>query len=201
MIVRVALLVLACALPAGVARAAGEVSADAFVRATTEEMVAALRANRAAIDADRGVLYHLVDQILLPRFDFERMSRSVLGRNWRSASEEQRKRFVEEFRKLLVRTYATALASYRDEKISVFEARERERGEVAVRTEVEQKGGPPIPIEYRLYRPDGGDWKVFDISIDGVSLVLNYRSTFAAEIRRGGMDGLISRLVEHNGKS
>ena len=201
MMLRVVVLVLALCAPTAFARAADISGAEAQVRATADQMINALRQNRAAIDADPKLLYGLVDEILLPRFDFERMSRAVLGRIWKRASTDQRARFVAQFRKLLVRTYGTALASYRDQTMTVVETRELARGGATVRTRIEQNGGPAIPIDYRLHHDQAADWRVSDVAIDGVSLVINYRSSFAAEVRRGGIDGLIARLVEHNNKS
>jgi phospholipid transport system substrate-binding protein len=127
------------------------------------------------------------------------MSQLVLGKNWRTATPEEQRQFVEEFRLLLVRTYATAMLKYSDQKISYLPYRGKPgEGEVIVQTEIEQPGGPPIPIDYSLHRK-GGDWKVFDVKIDNVSLVVNYRGTFAGEIRSsGGVGALIGKLRERN---
>ncbi|HHM04845.1 MAG TPA: ABC transporter substrate-binding protein [Gammaproteobacteria bacterium] len=169
-----------------------------LVQKTSEEILGKVREERAAIDNNPRRLYQLVNEIVLPHFDFERMSRWVLGKYWRRASPQQRRRFVAEFRSLLVRTYAKSLAEYTDNKIEYLPLRRRPGAEeVTVRTEVEQAGGFPIPIDYSLYL-QGGSWKVFDVVIDGVSLVTNYRSTFASEVRRGGLDKLIADLADRN---
>jgi phospholipid transport system substrate-binding protein len=141
----------------------------------------------------------VVEEYILPHFDFERMSQLVLGKNWRNANPEERQQFVEEFRLLLVRTYATAMLKYSDQKISYLPDRGKPgEGDVVVQTEIEQPGGPPIPIDYSLHRK-GDAWKVYDVKIDNVSLVVNYRGTFAGEIRNGGSVGaLISKLRERN---
>ena len=126
------------------------------------------------------------------------MSQRVLGKYWNRATPEQQAQFVGEFQVLLVRTYATALKEYSEQTIEFLSTRERDGGEeVTVRTQITQAGAPPIPINYEMYRKDDA-WKVFDVSIDGVSLVINYRSTFSSEIRRNGVDGLIARLNKHN---
>jgi phospholipid transport system substrate-binding protein len=126
------------------------------------------------------------------------MSRWVLGKHWREASEGQRVRFVEEFRSLLVRTYATALLEYSNQAVEVLPVRAApDATDVVVRTEVRQPGAPPIPIQYSM-NLEQGDWKVYDVTIDGISLVASYRSTFNAEASRGGLDRVIALLVERN---
>jgi phospholipid transport system substrate-binding protein len=126
------------------------------------------------------------------------MSSWVLGRYWRNATPKQRQEFTEQFRTLLVRTYAKSLSSYTDNKITYLPFRSSpDQTDVKVRTEVDQPGGFPIPIDYDLYLK-GDEWKVFDVTIDGVSLVTNYRTTFANQIRMDGLDKLISSLAERN---
>lgn len=170
-----------------------------MVRDTTREVLAALEDNRDAIEDDPREVFQLVGDIVLPRFDFEIMSQLVLARHWRGASEAQRERFTEEFRRLLVRTYARALAEYSGEEEVRFPAQriDPERERVTVRTEIVRPDGPAIPVNYALRRTDGG-WQVFDVDIEGVSLVQNYRSQFDGVARREGVDGLIERLAERN---
>ena len=169
-----------------------------MVQQTAEQMLTKLRDERKVIDEHPGRIYELVNEIVLPHFDFERMASWVLGRYWRTASPEQRKEFVDQFRTLLVRTYAKSLSSYTDDKINYLPFRgSPQQTEVKVRTEVDQPGGFPIPIDYDLYRK-GDEWKVFDVTIDGVSLVTNYRTTFANQIRQDGLDKLISSLADRN---
>lgn len=168
------------------------------VQDTSTRMLDALRKNRAMIDREPGRLYDLVDQIVLPNFDFELMSRWVLGRAWQQATPEQRRRFTEEFRTLLVRTYAKALLEYSDEEIRVLPQPAMADGnETTVRTEVKPKTGQPIPINYSMHL--GNDvWRVYDVTVEGVSLVTNYRSTFASQIRNNGLDALIADLRQRN---
>lgn len=143
-------------------------------------------------------VYELVEQIVLPNFDFKSMSASVLGKNWRTASDDQKQRFAQEFKLLLVRTYAKALVDNMDRKITTQPLRANEGAtEVTVRTEIPQQGGFPLPINYSMELKDGA-WKVFDIDIDGISMVKNYRSTFANEVKQGNVDDLIKKLTDRN---
>jgi phospholipid transport system substrate-binding protein len=169
-----------------------------LVQQTAEQMLNKLRTERQVIEQHPGRIYELVNEIVLPHFDFERMSSWVLGKYWRTATPAQRDRFTQEFRTLLVRTYAKSLSEYTDNKITYLPMRgSPQQSEVKVRTEVEQPGGFPIPIDYDLYRK-GDDWKVYDVTIDGVSLVTNYRTTFANQIREDGLDKLIATLADRN---
>ena len=191
-------LLLALLLAAPVWLLASELSPQQLVRDTSTRMLAALHEEQGSIDKDMAHLYQLVEQIVLPNFDFRRMSQWVLGRNWRTASAQQRERFVEQFRLLLVRTYSTALLEYADEEIVYLPAAgEREDATVMVRTEINQPGVGVIPIVYSMY-PSGNGWKVYDIAINGVSLVTNYRSTYGSIIRKDGIDQLIDQLAERN---
>ena len=171
-----------------------------IVRKTSTRMLGVLKDEREIIEQDPTRLYDLVVDIVLPYFDFERMSRWTLGKHWRRASPEQRERFVEEFRTLLVRTYGSALADYADEKI-VYLPMQMKKGDakVVVRTEIQQPGNLPIPINYSMYEKDS-EWKVYDVSIDGISLVANYRTIFSSDIRQGGLDKLIEKLASDNEK-
>ena len=170
-----------------------------MVQETADSMLAAIKADRAEIDKDNKRLYPLVEKIVLPHFDFDRMAKMVLGKYWRRASDEQRRHFVEEFRFLLVRTYATAMLEYTDQDITYLPYRPGpDADEGTVQTEVEQASGFPVPIDYKLFR-DNGEWKVYEVVIDGVGLVINYRSSFGTEIRgKEGLDGLIKKLKDRN---
>lgn len=178
--------------------AADHLEPEALVRQTSDRMLAVLKEQHDVIESEPKRLYGLVDDIVLPHFDFERMARWVLGKHWRQANPEQQQAFVGQFRTLLVRTYGTALLEYSDQKVNFLPLRmNADSKDVVVRTEVLKAGGPPIPISYSMIRKDDG-WKVYDVTIDGISLVSNYRTTFATEIRSSGIDGLIKRLAERN---
>lgn len=191
-------LILSCSLVAAVW---ANQAPDQLVQETSKLMLNKLKEERDVIKKNPGRIYDLVQQIVLPHFDFEYMSQLVLAKYWRRASDEQRKAFVNEFRTLLVRTYATSLNEYTDQKLTYLPFRQNPGDtEVTVRTEVEQPGGMPIPIDYRLHQRDG-NWIVFDVIIDGVSLVNNYRTSFAKEIRGGDIDGLVKTLADRNNQA
>ena len=172
---------------------------DELVRKTTEDILALTKANRDAYAKDVSKLYKMADEKVLPHFDFARMAQWVLGKHWRDASPEQRTRFIAEFRDLLVRTYATALLNYTDQKIIYLPMVSKPGDqEVVVKTDVKQtSGGPNIPIHYTFYKKND-DWKVYDVSIEGVSLVTNYRSVYASKIGKEGLDALIASVAQSN---
>ncbi|HIC45237.1 MAG TPA: ABC transporter substrate-binding protein [Methylophaga aminisulfidivorans] len=174
---------------------------QALVKNASDEMLKALKDNKAELNHNPDKIYSLVEQILMPYFDFEKMSKLALGKNWRQLDNEQRVKFVEEFRLLLIRTYSTAMLEYTNEEIRLLPFRDDvSRKRVTVPMEVVQPAGPPIPMSLALYENDDNAWKVYDVKIDGVSLVTNYRSSFATQIRNKGVDNLISDLADRNAK-
>ncbi len=178
--------------------AANGSSAYDLVKQTSDRMITTLKNKQDELDKHPQLIYDLVDQIILPHFDFEHMSRLVLGKYWNRISADEQSQFVEEFRLLLVRTYASAMLEYSNQEISFLPFRNDGNAEdVTVRTEVEQKGSFPIPIDYSLEKT-GDEWKVYDVAIDDVSLVVNYRSSFASEINQSGIAELIKKLRERN---
>jgi phospholipid transport system substrate-binding protein len=178
---------------------AAEVAPDLLSRETTDKIVELLKAHKDEYGKDHKKLYAMVDEHVLGHFDFRAMSRTVLGRYWREASEEQRAKFSAEFRDLLVRTYATALLKYNDEQIVYLPFRMSPEDRTAtVKSEVRRKdGGPPIAIQYSFYRTDKG-WKVYDVAIEGASLVSTYQSTFSSRVQKEGLDALIASLAQDN---
>jgi phospholipid transport system substrate-binding protein len=139
-------------------------------------------------------IYDLVKEIITPHFDFIRISAWALGKHWRTASKEQKLRFITAFRTLLVQTYGVVLLDYTDQELRYLPLRDDPAsGDVTVRTEVIQPNGEAVSINYRLYLKNGA-WKVYDISVEGVSLVTNFRTSFATEIKQAGLDSLIQRL-------
>ena len=178
---------------------AAEVAPDLLAREVTDKIVVLLKANKNVYTKDHKKLYAMVDEHVLPNFDFRAMSRTVLGRYWRTADEEQRARFTREFRDLLVRTYATALLKYNDETIVYLPFRlSPDERTATVKSEVRRTdGGPPIAINYSFYRTDAG-WKVYDVTIEGASLVTTYQSTYSARVQREGVNALIVNLAQDN---
>ncbi|HCC81318.1 MAG TPA: toluene tolerance protein, partial [Methylophaga sp.] len=156
----------------------------------------------AELETNPQKIYTLVQDILFPHFDFERMAKLALGRSWRDASAEQQAQFVEEFRLLLVRTYATAMLEYTNEEIRFLPFRDDlKKGRVDVPMEVVQPNGPSVPMALSLYKNKNDEWKVYDVKIEGISLVTNYRSSFNRDIRTSGMDALIENLAKRNDKA
>lgn len=162
------------------------------VRTTSEEVFNELRGNR---ELSREQLNRLIERVILPRVDFEAFSRLTLARHWRQASDEQRQAFTREFRELLIRTYAASLSEYSGEKIEYIKERQAEDGRALVNTRIVRPDGPAIPVDYRL-RLNDDKWQVYDIVIDGVSLIINYRSSFQQTIRQQGLDALIQQMAE-----
>jgi len=189
---------LACAVLAAPAAWTEPHDARRIVEEVTSHMLGVIAHHRDELRADPGRIHALIDEHLIPHLDFDRMSRLVLGKYWRQASEQQQQTFIEQFRRLLVRTYGTALIEYSGEQIHYLPSRPGSQADrVVVRTSVEQAGGFPIPIHYSM-ASSNGTWKVYDITVDGVSLVMNYRTSFSSEIRTHGIDGLIAALEQRN---
>ena len=172
-----------------------------IIKAATDELFAATNANREVIEQDGGFARQLVRTILTPRFDLERTCRWVLGKHWRAATPSQREVLIEQFRTLLVGTYARAVTQLASLELEYLPVRHAEGSNSAtVRIHVSKDGISPVLVAYRLYNGDEG-WKIFDVMVDGVSLVTTYRASFLAEISAGGIEGLIGRLDEKNGET
>ena len=171
---------------------------EQLIKETSAKVVDEIKRNEDLFQNDPQRVYDLVNTLVLPHFDFVAMTDLALGRYKDDVNDQQRPAIVNEFRLLLVRTYSSALLEYADEVLVYLpmEGSEAE-GEVTVRIEIEQAGGFPIPINYMLRNSDDG-WKVFDVSVDEVSLVTNYRSSFARAIKKNGIDGLIETLRSRN---
>ena len=177
---------------------ASEEAARQLVQETADKVIEAIAQNQAAIESDPDELLKIVDEILLPRIDFERMSRLTLGRHWNRATEQERRDFIAEFRQLLVRTYAGPLSSLDDDQevVVVGVRAGSDDNDLLVRSEV-RGGSESIPVDYRVYQVNG-DWKAYDVVIDGISLIANYRGSFSQQVQRQGMQGLIDTLRERN---
>src|SRR5689334_8571113 len=177
---------------------AADETPDALVKRIADEVIAIIKSDKDLQAGNSAKVVQLAEVKVLPHFDFTRMTRLAVGRNWQQATPEQREALTKEFRTLLVRTYSTSLSQYRDQKIEVkpLQAAPNDT-DVVVRTAVIQEGGPPIPIDYRMAKEKDG-WKVYDVVIDGASLVTTYRGSFNDQIAKGGIDGLIKTLAERN---
>ena len=192
---KTAALVLALAAPASPAE---ELAPDALVKTMSMDVLAAIRQDKDIQAGNPKKIASLVETKILPHFDFAHTTRIAMGANWRRATPEQRERLVREFRTLLVRTYSSALASYRDQVIE-FKPLRAQAGDaqVTVRSEVRQSGTQAVSVDYEMEKTASG-WKVYDVKISGASLAANYRDTFAEEVRNHGIDGLIDLLSAKN---
>ena len=178
--------------------AAAQESPDALVKRTTDEVLAIIKADKDLQSGNISKVVQLAEQKVLPHFDFERMTRLAVGRNWNQATPEQKQALTKEFRTMLVRTYSSSLSQYRNQTIEVKPSKVGAQDkEATVRTAVIQQGGPPIPIDYAMEKTDSG-WKVYDVIIDGASLVTTYRGTFNDQVQKAGIDGLLKTLQDRN---
>jgi phospholipid transport system substrate-binding protein len=178
--------------------AAAQEAPDALVKRTADEIIAIIKADKDIQNGNSAKVFELAEQKVLPHFDFERMTRLAVGRNWSQANDGQKQALVKEFRTLLVRTYSSSLSQYRNQTIDVKPTKVAPADkEATVRSAVIQQGGPPIPIDYTMEKADSG-WKVYDVVIDGASLVTTYRGTFNDQVQKGGIDGLVKTLQERN---
>jgi phospholipid transport system substrate-binding protein len=171
---------------------------DVLVKNTANEVLAIIKSDKDIQAGDMSKITALTEEKILPQFDFNRMSRMVLGKYWNGATPEQKQQFIEQFRTLLIRTYASALSKYRDQTIEYKPLRANPGDtDVTVKTLILQPSGPSIPIDYSLIKnPEG--WKVYDVVIESVSLVTNYRGQFSSIARQGGLDEVNRQLVAKN---
>ena len=182
---------------APVAAAAQAAAPDAFVKRITDEVFATVKADKGIQQGDLRRLQAMVENKILPNVNLQRMTSAAVGRPWRQATPEQKQRLQEEFKTLLIYTYAGAAAQIRDQTIEYRPMRSRpEDTEVVVRTVVKGQG-EPIQIDYRLEKAASG-WKIYDVNVLGAWLVQTYQSSFAQEVSASGIDGLIAKLVERN---
>ena len=173
-------------------------SPDELVKRTAEDVLTSVKSDADIQAGDQAKIFALAEEKILPNFNFDKVSRLVLGKNWTKATPEQKTAFQNEFKTLLIRTYATALSKYKNQTIEYKPLRMAEGAATAlVKTAILQPGGQPIAVDYSLEKKTDA-WKVYDIVIEGVSLVTNYRSQFAQEIRQNGLDSLIKKLGDKN---
>lgn len=182
----------------GGAALAAETLPDVLVKSTAQDVLAIVKQDKDIQAGNQKKTYDLVEVKVLPHFDFTRMTMLAVGKHWSRATPAQQKALANEFRTLLVRTYSSSLSAYKNQTIEYKPLKmQPDETDVTVKTQVNQPGGQPIPIDYSMEKTPAG-WKVYDIAVDGVSLVINYRSSFSSEIREKGIDGLIKTLADRN---
>lgn len=171
---------------------------DVLIKNTVQDVLTIVKQDKEIKKGNQQKILALVDEKILPHFDFTHMTRLAVGRSWRTATPEQQKVLESEFQQLLVRTYTKAFTVYSNYDVEVKPLKmESGATDVTVRTLIRMPGGQPVTVDYDLKKTKSG-WKAYDLLIEGVSMVTSYRSTFANEIQRGGIDGLIKTLVEKN---
>ncbi len=176
----------------------GTENAQATLERVTRQVLETVRSQRADFEANPDLLRRLVDRMLLPYFDFKTMARLTLGKYWRQADSRQQQEFLNQFRILLVNTYAAALLEYAGQQITYLPMRPSPRPDVAtVRAQLHRGGGGAVKLTWRMHLRDGV-WQVYDLTVDGISLLTNFRGTFGSVVRNQGIDGLLQRLREHN---
>ena len=172
-----------------------------MLQRTSDEVKEVLNKQRDLLETEPDRLFDIVEKYIIPNLDDVTMAKLALGKNWRQASNDQKIDFVDQFRELLVMTYGKSLKEFKNQEIKFFPVKiDVKTTKVTVKSEVIQPDGPVIPVSYKMRVKDNA-WKVYDISIDGVSLVTSYRGTFAQEIRKGGMEGLLLMLHDRNKRS
>lgn len=177
---------------------AAQIGPDTLVKETAQEVLEIIRKDKEIQSGDKAKILNLVRSKILPHFNFTRMTKLAMGKNWRKASPQQKKELEKEFRTLLVRTYYKALAVYSDHTIKVTPLKNiAGKTEATVKTEIIQSHKQPVSIDYSMEKTGSG-WKVYDITVAGISLVINYRGSFNSKIRSGGVEGLLKALNKKN---
>lgn len=174
------------------------IAPDALIKSTVQDVVTIIKQDKDIQSGNQKKITALVDAKVVPHFDFVRMTQLAVGKNWRSATPEQKEALVTGFRNMLVRTYTKVFTVYRDQAIDVKPLKmAADETEVTVKTTISKPGTQSIPVDYEMKKATD-DWKVFDISIEGVSMVMSYRGTFTSQIQQNGIDGLIKTLSDKN---
>jgi phospholipid transport system substrate-binding protein len=177
---------------------AQELGPEELVRKVTQEVLDAIRSDKELAAGDRQKALRLAEEKVLPHVDFEEAARLAVGRSWAQANPEQRKALVGEFRAMLVRTYSNAIGAYGGQTMKVLPVRMKPGDtDVTVHNQFTRPGGRPVQVDYSM-RKTGEGWKIYDIVVEGISLVLTYRSEFDAVVKQDGIDGLIKRLTQKN---
>jgi phospholipid transport system substrate-binding protein len=191
-------IVSACLLVAAPTRAAEITAPDALAKSVTDEVLVILRADKEIQAGNQKKVYDLIETKIAPHFNFTTMTRLAMGKNWSQASPDQRKALTSEFRVLLVRTYTTAFTQYSNQTIEYRPTKVAPNDDdVMVKSLIRQPSGQPVAVDYSMEKTDHG-WKVYNVKIEGISLVENYRNTFNTEVQKSGIDGLVKALAEKN---
>ena len=177
---------------------AQQLGPEELVRKMTEEILEAIKSDQQLAAGDRQKALKLAEEKILPHVDFEEATRLAVGRSWNQASPQQKKQLVQEFRSMLVRTYSSAVSAYQGQTMKVLPARMKpDDTEVTVRNQYIRPGAKPVALDYAMRKTDAG-WKIYDIVVEGISLVLTYRSEFDVVVKQDGIDGLLKRLAQKN---
>jgi phospholipid transport system substrate-binding protein len=179
---------------------AQQLSPEQLVQKITDDVLAAVKSDKQLAAGDKQKAVKLAEEKVLPNIDFQYATRLAVGRAWRQATPEQKQRIVTEFRNMLVRTYSNSISAYQGQTLKILPSRgkgDRTDEEATVHTQFVRAGGQPLPIDFQMHKA-GADWKVYDIVVEGVSLVLTYRSEFDAIVKQQGIDGLIQALAQKN---
>ena len=177
---------------------AQELSPEDLVKKVTADVLETVKSDKQLAAGDKQKALKLAEEKILPLIDFEEATRLAVGRAWREANPEQKKNLVAEFRSMLVRTYSNALEGYQGQTMKVLPSRTKPGDtEATVRNQYLRPGAKPVPIDYQMHKTGQG-WKIYDITVEGISLVLTYRSEFDAVVKQNGIDGLVKRLREKN---
>ena len=177
---------------------AQDLGPDELVRKATDEVLAAIKSDKQLAAGDKQKALALAEEKVLPLIDFDESTRLAVGHNWNRATPEQKRNLVAEFRRMLVRTYSNAIEAYQGQTLKVLPSRGKQEPEgTTVRTQFVRAGGQPLSIEFEMRKTDAS-WRIYDITVGGVSLVITYRSEFDAIVKQSGIDGLIKRLAEKN---
>ncbi|MBF8178498.1 MAG: ABC transporter substrate-binding protein [Burkholderiaceae bacterium] len=180
--------------------AAAQEAPDVLIKRISEDVMATAKSDKEIQSGNPRRIQQVVDEKILPYVDFQRMTALAAGRYWRDATPDQQKQLTHEFRSLLMYTYSGAISQIRDQKLEYRPLRaDPADTEVIVNTQVIQQRGEPIQLSYRLAKSAAG-WKIYDVNVLGAWLVETYKGSFAAEISKSGVDGLIKTLAEKNKK-
>jgi len=190
------LLLAVCGLITSVS--AEEQTPEQIVEETSIKLLKIINEQSERIKSEEGYVNKVIDELVLPVIDLQSMGKLILGKHWKTASEEQRAKFIEQFKSMLTRTYAKSVADYGDAKVTVFPPQGEQKGKRhRVKTHLDIGSGTPLQVDYVFRRKDDS-WKVFDLVVDGLSLIKNFRTSFSQEISETSLDALIARLVSTN---